>query len=309
MPDLSTNFDFLNIVYPLKERLALYDHTSSPSKQPKNDATDPARAIPQGFIDAMIVREEVFVKEQKIPLENELDFDDKRCFTWTLYASVSVSNLQSRKAHANPATQVPGHVQPTPENGGHPNRRVSTSTKVPIGTIRLVPPPNTATHHFDNHRNLDGTPYAGPVKSSTHNGREPFIKFGRLALLPPYRGLKPSLATLVINSAIEFARAWPSEISRKPSDAFKFELKAALGEDVNLDTEWKGLVLVHAQVHLQNFWARYGFELDREMGMWDEEGIDHVGMWMRIDLKAAPKPNAPVLVQREKEIHHPFGSK
>lgn len=76
---ISTNSDFVDFILPLRERLALYDRTSPPAQQPKNDATDPAKSIPQGFIDAMMVREEVFVKEQGIALENELDFDDRRC--------------------------------------------------------------------------------------------------------------------------------------------------------------------------------------------------------------------------------------
>jgi len=198
-------------------------------------------------------------------------------------------------------------VQATPSNGRHPNRRVSTSTKVPIGTLRLVPPPNTTTHPFDKHRKFDGTPYTGAVKSSTHDGREPFIKLGRLALLRDFRG--HNISALLIDCAIEYARAWPTAISAKLSDSFKEELKAAMGEDLNLDVEWKGLVLIHAQLGLQQFWAKHGFALDKGMGMWDEEGIEHVGMWKRIDLKAKARANAPVLVQKEKEVHHPFGSK
>lgn len=71
----STNSDFINIVYPLKTSSMLYDCTSSPSKQPKNDATDPARTTSSG----MIVREEVFVKEQRSLLEHEnrLGYVDK----------------------------------------------------------------------------------------------------------------------------------------------------------------------------------------------------------------------------------------
>lgn len=76
---ISTNSDFVDFILPLRERLALYDRSSPPAQQPKNDTTDPAKSIPQGFIDAMMVREEVFVKEQGVALENELDFDDRRC--------------------------------------------------------------------------------------------------------------------------------------------------------------------------------------------------------------------------------------
>lgn len=46
---ISTNSDFVDFILPLRERLNLYDNTSPSGRQPKNDATDPAKAIPQGF--------------------------------------------------------------------------------------------------------------------------------------------------------------------------------------------------------------------------------------------------------------------
>jgi predicted GNAT family N-acyltransferase len=245
---ISTNSDFVDFILPLQERLALYDRTSPPSNQMKNDATDPAKAVPQGFIDAMSVRESVFVHEQGVPLENELDFDDRRCFTWTAYAS------------------VPGHTQPAPDSSHwHPMRKPSTSTKLAIGTIRLIPPPNTINHTFDKHRNMDGSPYSHPIpKSSIHDGRECFITLGRLAILKEFRGV-----------------------------GVAEELNAHLGITLDTNTEWNGLVLIHAQIGLQKFWKRYGFEVDEAMGIWDEEGMDHVAMWKRLDLKKASKATAP----------------
>jgi len=38
--------------------------------------------VPKTFLDAMEVREEVFVKEQGVPLENEFDSDDPRACHW-----------------------------------------------------------------------------------------------------------------------------------------------------------------------------------------------------------------------------------
>lgn len=271
---MSTNSDFVDFILPLRERLTLYDHKSPPSHQPKNDATDPAKAIPQGFIDAMSVREAVFVHEQGVPLENEVDFDDRRCFTWTAYAS------------------VPGHIQPALEEGAHPMRKQSTSTKLAIGTIRLIPPPNTTNHTFDKHRNMDGTPHSGSsTKSSFHNGREPFLTMGRLAILPEFR--KVGVSKLLIESALTMAHDYPQIISEPPSSALKEDLHAHLGLSLDTSTEWNGLVLIYAQIGLQKFWAKYGFEVDEAMGIWDEEGMDHVAMWKRIDLKRASKPTAP----------------
>ena len=89
------------------------------------------------------------------------------------------------------------------------------------------------------------------------------------------------------------AHDYPHIISEPPTSAMTEDLKAHLGEDIDTNTEWNGLVLIHAQIGLQKFWARYGFEVDQSMGIWDEEGMDHVAMWKRLDLKKASKATAP----------------
>lgn len=57
-----------------------------------------------------------------------------------------------------------------------------------------------------------------------------------------------------------------------------------LGGGAEVDNVWNGLVLVHAQKDIEKVWNRYGFSKDDTMGVWDEEGIDHIGMWKRLDL-------------------------
>lgn len=47
---------------------------------------------------------------------------------------------------------------------------------------------------------------------------------------------------------------------------------------------WQGLICVHAQEQVAKAWARWGFQLDEGMGTWVEEGIDHVGMFQRLDI-------------------------
>jgi len=51
-----------------------YERTRKSSEQPAN--------IPKTFLDAMEVREQVFVLEQSVPLENEFDSDDARACHW-----------------------------------------------------------------------------------------------------------------------------------------------------------------------------------------------------------------------------------
>lgn len=52
---------------------------------PKLPFSEQADSIPKAFLDAMEVREEVFVKEQMVPLENEFDSDDPRACHWVSY--------------------------------------------------------------------------------------------------------------------------------------------------------------------------------------------------------------------------------
>jgi predicted GNAT family N-acyltransferase len=63
------------------------------------------------------------------------------------------------------------------------------------------------------------------------------------------------------------------------------EIEEACRRVVGRELRWKGLVLVHAQVQGEKMYERFGFVTDEKMGKWDEEGIEHVGMWKRIDLE------------------------
>ena len=239
--------EFVDLVKPLHDRLKHYDATKSPTNQPDNDAVreaDPARAVPQSFLDAMIVREKVYVEEQKIPLENELDEDDAKSFHWVVYASMPIKATNSE---------------------GGAERKGSGSTKIPIGTIRLVPPPHAP--HAGNHED-DG--------KEGHEPGEPYIKLGRLAVIPEFR--KAGISKLLIETALSYAKAHPYEVGPLLDPASMEALKKGLG------VSWKGLVLIHAQVGVQKVWKKYGFELDESMGTWDEEGIDHVAMWRRVSV-------------------------
>lgn len=245
---VSTRSEFIDFILPLKERMNLYDPTRPPADQPKNDAADITQAIPQGFIDAMIVREAVFVKEQGVPLENELDEDDARSFHWTAYASIPIKQ-SAEEEKANGRTDAA--------------RRGSASTKVPIGTIRLVPPPHL--------------PHAYGKNDTAHKSKECYVKLGRLAVIKEFR--KAGIAKLLIETALAFARENPYELMPH-YDPTTLETKNH--ESVGMD--FRGLVLVHAQTEVQKVWRKYGFETDENMGTWIEEGIEHVGMWKRLDV-------------------------
>lgn len=265
---VSTRSEFVDFIVPLRERLRLYDRTKPSTDQAQNDAADPTKAIPQGFIDAMTIREEVFVKEQKVPLESELDEDDPRSFHWVAYASI-------------PTKQSSPDVKP--QNGhADPKRRISTSTKIPIGTIRLVPPPHPPHPAPGTHHNTDA-PDGDRRRDSTvfhDSSKEAYIKLGRMAVIPEFRGA--GISKLLIETALAFAKEHPYELMPHYDPTKVEALRQESDRGASMD--WRGLVLLHAQVGVQKVYKKYGFETDESMGVWDEEGIDHVGMWKRVDV-------------------------
>jgi len=102
-----------------------------------------------------------------------------------------------------------------------------------------------------------------PHPNGYHNPEEkPYIKLTRFATLGRERG--KGLGKLLLQMALDFASAHPRDI----------------GEG------WEGLVLLHAQTSVENMYAKMGFVSDKSLGIWREEGIDHVGMWKSIDVRS-----------------------
>ncbi|KAI5788836.1 acyl-CoA N-acyltransferase [Peziza echinospora] len=262
------------------------------------------------FRDAMTVREEVFVKEQNVPLENELDEDDRRSFHWVVYASVASSSTSHRQHQ---------HHYPTSGGGG------SLTSRIPVGTIRLIPPPHAAhsagvgSHH---HHPDSPPPRDAPQPDPSHGN---YIKLGRLATLSNFRGL--GIGKLLVQTALNWAVEHADDIRGEPKSTLggststskrssisntAEETTAAaggiasvyasprgsisagsgargLGESVGTllggRVGWDGKVLVHSQVSAKHVWEKFGFTVDTSMGEWDEEGIMHVGMWKQLQLK------------------------
>ncbi|KAI9766881.1 MAG: hypothetical protein M1840_006178 [Geoglossum simile] len=223
---------FIAFLRPPGESVEKYNPALPPHEQ---DAS-----VPQRFRDCMEVRVEVFVKGQKVPLENEFDEDDARSFHWVAFASVSTGS----------------------HKGGRKN---SQTSQLPVATIRLVPPPHPASSSS-----------AGLTAT-----KEPYIKLGRLATLPAYRRL--GLARLLINTALEWAK--DNTITIQPMLPPMTREAQLIGRGIGEpQRKWKGLVLVHAQLGIEEVYAKRGFVTDKEMGTWDEEGIPHIGMWKKLQV-------------------------
>lgn len=105
------------------------------------------------------------------------------------------------------------------------------------------------------------------------------------------------LARLLIDAALSWASTNAHSILPPMSPAAAEQRKLELGGGVEAEDVWRGLVLVHAQAHLEKYWAKFGFVKDESMGTWEEENIMHIGMWKRVDLDAqSPVPRKKSVV-------------
>ncbi len=260
---------------PPGSSISKYDRTASYAEQPIS--------VPSTFCEAMSIREEVFVHEQHVPLENELDSDDPRSWHWVTYASVGASPTNS-------SSRTPGSPRDPKAKRG------STASRLAVGTIRLVPPPHPphpapgSKHQIDGSEDVAAVPAksqqgSGHTKSAQNPQNELYVKLGRLATLPQYRKL--GLGQLLVNSALEWAAGHADVIYPLPSaterEAARVENEGQGQSRESWESEmWRGLVLVHAQKSVERLWEKYGFVRDEGLGEWVEEGIVHVGMWKRM---------------------------
>ena len=91
---------------------------------------------------------------------------------------------------------------------------------------------------------------------------EPYVKLTRVATLAQERG--KGLSKNLLRTALSWASSHGAEIRNG----------------------WEGLVLIHAQTSVEAMYAKMGFVTDIRLGTWDEEGIEHVGMWKSISMES-----------------------
>ncbi|TGO66934.1 hypothetical protein BOTNAR_0051g00140 [Botryotinia narcissicola] len=243
----------LSIQLPPRNHLHTWDR-HLPATSQAHPSTTP---IPI-FKDSCSVREQVFVHEQHaVPLMHHLDNDDARSVHFVIYAPCS------------PAEEFP-------------------DSYIPVGTLRLLPYPDTL-RPLPHTRIIAGLPTEEIPSSSTfffqpsptykvnpastlHDGVEPYVRLGRLAVLKEYRGKR--YADLLIQAALK----WAGENPRFSEEALSEEEKGTV-------PEWKGLVCLYARDVAVRTWERNGFVVDEGMGSWWEVGVRILGMVKRVSVR------------------------
>lgn len=211
---------------------------------------------PPIFNDALQVRTRVFIDEQHCSADTEIDTDDARSWQWVIYASPGAKATDRATNNSQHAAAAPS----------------------PVAVIRLVPPPQLP-HALLTHPSDPANEHL-PAYDWTH---EPCVKLTRVAVLPEYRG--HGLGRRLVETALEWAASHAAEI-----DAAAVRLAAQTqgdgkGGGGGVPSGWRGLVLVHAQVDVERMYSGLGFVTDEGLGRWDEEGIEHVGMFYRVEVR------------------------
>jgi len=174
--------------------------------------------------------------------------------------------------------------------------RKSSTRSTPAGTVRVVPFPH-APHpkpggkywngvlegeQEDSAEAKDAAPtraFALDRPTAFHDGKEPYIKLGRLAVTKSYRG--NHLAGLLVKSSLDWLKVHPSFFDPSIRELGLEQMGASTETEA---PQWAGLVCVHAQEEVVEAWEKWGFKVDEGMGRWWEEGIAHVGMFMRLEI-------------------------
>lgn len=274
--------------------------------------------VPKLFCDAMEVREAVFVKEQGVPAENEFDADDSRSCHWVTYASInriveravvdSENNIVSPQRSVTKSVPigtirvVPFPHDPHPKDGGVyydgkligiKDETTSVSDIIKKHEAQNGQPKENGSASAGEHVGEDvpvsrPRPYISDRSTELHDGKEPYVKLGRLAVIQEFRGHR--IAVILVKAALEWLKKNPG--------CFNPSIKELGLEAIGVDPEdpiipkWNGLVCVHAQKQVVGLWEKLGFKVDEGMGTWWEEGIEHKGMFLRMETQVQLIPSS-----------------
>ncbi|KAI0432846.1 hypothetical protein F5Y09DRAFT_119403 [Xylaria sp. FL1042] len=133
----------------------------------------------------------------------------------------------------------------------------------------------------DERRMSDPFPFGVDRPTDFHDGKEPYVKLGRMAVVPEFRGHQ--VAVQLWNAAKKWLQENPTYFNPSVKELGMDTMKVGSANNI---PKWNGLVCVHAQESATKVYEHWGFKVDKGMGRFYEEGIPHVGMFQRIKIKA-----------------------
>lgn len=258
----------------------------------------------------MEVREAVFVGEQGTPLPCEYDVDDARSCHWVTYASVNRTTspeqrdprtgevLKPRRSetrsmpigtlrvvpfphppHPPPGARYVGNVLQEPSSSSSSPPSSSSDDSNDKAKKAARPRARTLTS-VDAARQTSTLPYGADAPTTYHDGKEPYVKLGRVAVVAEFRGHR--IASQLWRAAKQWLEHNPAFFNPSVTELGMDQLKIGAIGDI---PKWNGLVCCHAQERVANVYEKWGFKVDEGMGKWYEEGIPHVGMFQRLHIK------------------------
>ncbi|KAI1425572.1 hypothetical protein F5Y12DRAFT_361525 [Xylaria sp. FL1777] len=132
----------------------------------------------------------------------------------------------------------------------------------------------------DERRLSDPFPFGADRQTDFHNGKEPYVKLGRMAVIPEFRG--HHVAVQLWNAAKQWLQENPTYFNPSVKELGMDTMRVGSADEI---PKWNGLICVHAQETVIKIYQRWGFKVDKAMGRFYEEGIPHVGMFQRLEVK------------------------
>lgn len=166
------------------------------------------------------------------------------------------------------------------ENGNHNGN--GYGTKDYFAEPKVPEPPRHRALSLNEHRRLFANKPFGPDRPTDfHNGKEPYYKLGRVAVLPEYRG--DNAGKRLWDIATQWLQENPTYFNPSVRELGSDVMKVT---NVNDIPKWNGLVCIHAQEALIRVYESWGFQVDNTFGKFYQDGIPHVGMWTRLPIDA-----------------------
>ncbi|KAI0974747.1 hypothetical protein F4678DRAFT_420682 [Xylaria arbuscula] len=132
---------------------------------------------------------------------------------------------------------------------------------------------------IDERRMSDPFPFGADRQTDFHDGKEPYVKLGRMAVVSEFRGHQ--VAVQLWNAAKKWLQENPTYFNPSVKELGMDTMKVGSADEI---PKWNGLVCVHAQAAVTKVYERWGFKIDQGMGRFYEEGIPHVGMFQRLEV-------------------------